>query len=364
MKYFFITGEASGDLHASNVVHSLRALDAYSEFFGTGGKHMNRAGVKLVLDIKEMAFMGFVEVIKNIFKIRDNFKIVKQAIIDTQPDVVVLVDYPGFNLRMAKWAKEQGFKVVYYIAPQVWAWKEGRVKKIKAYVDLLLVILPFEKEFFQRHQVPSVYVGHPLLERVPEPNAEIEKDKIAILPGSRRQEIEKMLPVMLDAMYLHGAPNNLVVAGLSEHGEEYYHAMINGRATLVMDQVYDVLDSSKLAIVTSGTASLETALMRVPQVVCYAVNPITYWIAKFLVKVNYISLVNLILGRPIVPEMIQKDFYPLSVKNASMEVMLDTISVQDAYLQLRKMLGKGDTSQRTALVIYDLLNKRGISSAG
>lgn len=364
MKYFFITGEASGDLHAANVVHSLRALDSSSQFFGTGGKHLSKAGVKLVLDIREMAFMGFVEVVRNFFKIRRNFKIVKQAIVDTQPDVVVLVDYPGFNLRMARWAKEQGFKVVYYIAPQVWAWKEGRVKQIKAYVDLLLVILPFEKEFYQKHQIPAVYVGHPLLERVPEPNPETDKDKIAILPGSRKQEIEKMLPVMLDAMYMHGAQNNLVVAGLSEYGEEYYTSIIKGRAVLEMDKVYEVLDSAKLAIVTSGTASLETALMRVPQVVCYAMNPITYWIAKLLVKVNYISLVNLILGRPVVPEMIQKDFYPVSVKNASMEVMLDTISVQDAYLQLRKMLGKGDTSHRTALVIFDFLTKRGISSAG
>lgn len=358
MKYFFITGEASGDLHASSVVHSLRALDASARFFGTGGKHMEKAGVKLALNIRDMSFMGFVEVIKNIFRIRKNFKIVKKAIQDVHPDVVVLVDYPGFNLRMAEWAKSQGYKVVYYIAPQVWAWKESRVKKIKAYVDLLLVILPFEKEFFKKHQIPAVYVGHPLLERVPEPT-EKEKNQIAILPGSRRQEIERMLPVMLEAMYIHGAPNNLVVAGLSEYGEDYYKSMIKGRAGLVMDKVYEVLDNSKLAIVTSGTASLETALMRVPQVVCYAVNPVTYWIARFLVKVNYISLVNLIMSRPVVPEMIQKDFYPVSVKNASMQVMLDTISIQDAYLQLRKTLGTGDTSQRVALVLYDFLQQKG-----
>lgn len=359
MKYFFITGESSGDLHASNVVKHLKSVDVDAQFFGSGGKHMEKVGVQLCLKISEMAFMGVVEVVKNIVKIRKNFKIVQQAILDTQPDVVVLVDYPGFNLRMAKWAKENGFKVVYYIAPQVWAWKESRIKKIKRYVDLVLLILPFEKELYTKYHVPAVYVGHPLLESIPDVQYEGDKNKIAILPGSRKQEIERMLPVMIEAMYVIGNQQQLVVAGLSEHGEAYYQAMIRGRATLVMDKTYEVLEQSKLAIVASGTASLETALFKVPQVVCYAMHPLTYWLAKMLVKVNYISLVNIITARPVVPEMIQKDFTPVSVKNASMEVMLNTLSVQEGYQQLRKMLGNGDTSQRVANILYKFVDPKG-----
>lgn len=352
MKYFFITGEASGDLHTSNVVRHLKEVDGSAVFYGTGGRHMQEAGVQISLHIREMAFMGFVEVAKNIMKIKRNFDTVKKAILEVQPDVVVLVDYPGFNLRMAKWAKEQGFRTVYYIAPQIWAWKENRINKIKKYIDLVLLTLPFEKEYYSKHQVQSIYVGHPLLERIPDVPAPTDKTKIALLPGSRKQEIERMLPTMLEAMYVIGGQNQLLVAGLSEFGESYYHSIINGRATLVMDQPYEVLSQSKLAIVTSGTASLETALMKVPQVVCYAMHPLTYRIAKLLVKVNYISLVNIIASRPVVPEMIQKDFTPVSVKNASMEVMLNLLSVQEGYQQLRKMLGNGDTSFRVANILF------------
>lgn len=359
MKYFFISGESSGDLHTSNVVKHLKSVDVDAQFFGSGGKHMEKAGVQLCLNISEMAYMGVVEVVKNILTIRKNFQIVQQAILETQPDVVVLVDYPGFNLRMAKWAKENGFKVVYYIAPQIWAWKESRVKKIKKYVDLVLVILPFEKELYTKYQVPAVYVGHPLLERIPDVQPEGEKTKIAILPGSRKQEIDKMLPVMIEAMHVVGNQQQLVVAGLSEHGEAYYQSMIRGRAILVMDKTYEVLEQAKLAIVASGTASLETALFKVPQVVCYAMHPFTYWIAKMLVKVNYISLVNIITSRPVVPEMIQKDFTPVAVKNASMEVMLDTLNVQEGYQQLRKMLGSGDTSFRVANILYKFAGNQG-----
>lgn len=359
MKYFFITGESSGDLHASSVVRHLKEVDVDAQVYGTGGKHMQAEGVQLSLNISQMAFMGFVEVVKNIFKIKKNFDIVKKAILNIKPDVIVLVDYPGFNLRMAKWAKENGFRVVYYIAPQVWAWRESRIQKIKKYVDLVLPILPFEKDLYAKYQIPAVYVGHPLLERIPDENKEIEKSKIAILPGSRKQEIEKMLPVMIEAMYVIGKQNQLVVAGLSEHGETYYHSMIKGRAHLVMDKTYELLEQSKLAIVASGTASLETALHKVPQVVCYSMHPLTYRIAKLLVKVNYISLVNIITARPVVPEMIQKDFTPVSVKNASMEVMLDTLNVQEGYQQLRKMLGNGDTSYRVANILYKFAGNQG-----
>jgi len=326
------------------------------QFRGTGGKHMRNAGVDLMLGTEDMAFMGFGEVVKNLFRIRRNFKKVKTAILDFNPDVIILVDYPGFNLRIARWAKQLGYKIVYYIAPQVWAWKENRVNQIRAYVDLLLVILPFEKEFFRRHEISAVYVGHPLLERVPEPDESADKQKIALLPGSRKQEIDRMLPVMIEAVFVH-KQNNLVVAGMSEHGEEYYQNIIKGRATLVMDNVYGVLNQSKVALVTSGTATLETALMRVPQVVCYATSALTYWIAKRLIKVNYISLVNLILERPAVPEIIQGQFKPVPVKHASMQVLSDSISVQESYTQLRKLLGDGDASKRAALTIVDFMSK-------
>lgn len=337
---------------ASKVVRQLIEIDNSAEILGTGGKHLEKEGVEIILNIEKMAFMGLVEVARNLFKIRKNFKIAQQSILEFQPDVIVLVDYPGFNLNIAKWAKAHGFKVVYYIAPKVWAWKERRTKLLKKYVDLLLVILPFEKEYFKKHDIDAIDVGHPILELIPSVNMEVEKSKIALLPGSRKQEINSLLPTMLEAMS-DISSEDLIVAGLSEHGTDYYEKIIQGRATLVMDDIYKVLDQSKLAIVASGTATLETALMNVPQVVVYKMHSMTYWIAKRLVKLKYISLVNLILDKKAVPELIQKDFNALELKKVSQEVLLDTKSIQDAYLQLRKRLGDGQTAHRTAKYIFD-----------
>ncbi|MCO5230962.1 MAG: lipid-A-disaccharide synthase [Chitinophagales bacterium] len=356
MKYFFVTGEASGDMHAAQIIHSLRALDSSAHFFGTGGKNMRNSGVEIVIDIKEMAFMGFIEVVNNFFKIRNNFKKVKEAISSIRPDVIILVDYAGFNLRIAKWAKQQGFKVVFYIAPKVWAWNEKRVNVIKKYIDLLIVIFPFEKEYFENRGIRVVYVGNPLMKKISAQVQNVDKNKIAILPGSRRQEIERMLPIMLESMYFH-AQKNLVVAGLSDFGEDFYQSIIKDRAELVIDDTYAVLNVSKLAIVASGTASLEAALMNVPQVVCYKMNRLNYWIARLLLKVNYISLVNLILERPVVPELIQDNMNAVSIKNTAMSVLEDVFLIKDAYLQLRKLLGDGDASNRAALVIHDFLIK-------
>ncbi|HUH74499.1 MAG TPA: lipid-A-disaccharide synthase [Chitinophagales bacterium] len=356
MKYFFITGEASGDLLASNVVRQLNEIDEAAVIIGTGGKYLEKAGVKLVLNIEKMAFMGLVEVVKNLFTIRHNFKIVQQSILGFQPDVIVLVDYPGFNLKMAKWAKAHGFKVVYYIAPKVWAWKESRAKLLKKYVDLLLVILPFEKEYFKTHEIKSLDVGHPILENIPPVNYVFIKRNIALLPGSRKQEIDVLLPAMLDAMS-HYDSEDIVVAGLSEHGRAYYNRMIRGRATLVMDDIYHVLDESKLAIVASGTATLEVALMNVPQVVVYKMNTLTYWIAKRFVKIPYISLVNLILNQNAVPELIQNDFNVLELKKVSNQVLSDTKVIQDDYLRLRKLLGDGQTAKNAAKYIFDFAKK-------
>ncbi|MCO5233505.1 MAG: lipid-A-disaccharide synthase [Chitinophagales bacterium] len=356
MKYFFVTGEASGEMYAAQVVHSLRALDSSAHFFGSGGKYMRNSGVEIVLDIRQMAFMGFVEVLKNFFEIRKNFKKIKEAILEVRPDVIVLVDYAGFNLKIAKWAKKLGFKIVYYIAPKVWAWNEKRVNSLKKYIDLLIVIFPFEKEYFENRGIQVVYVGNPLVQQISSQVIHVQKNKIAIFPGSRKQEIERILPVMIEAMYFH-AKNNLIVAGLSDFGEDFYHSIIKDRAELVMDNPYSVFNQSKLAIVTSGTASLEAALMNIPQVVCYKMSRLNYWIARLLIKVNYISLVNLILQRPIVPELIQDNMNAVSIKNISMTVMEDEFLIKDAYLQLRKLLGEGDASHRVALVIHDFLTR-------
>lgn len=357
MKYFILSGEASGDLHAASLVHNLRALDPAPEFMGTGGNHMSKAGVKLVRTLKDMAFMGFAEVARNIITISRNFKNIQKAIHEFSPDVLILVDYPGFNLRIAAWAKNQGFKVIYYIAPQVWAWKEKRVKQLQENTDLVICILPFEQQYFKERQVNAIYVGHPILEVVPK-DVEYKPDriKIAILPGSRKQEIERMLPVMLEAMHLQ-SPDKLLVAGLADHGEAYYHQIIKGRAKLVMNDLYGILSQAKVALVTSGTATLETALMKVPQVVCYKGSAISYFFAKRLVKVPHISLVNLILQRPIIPELIQNNCNPVSVKQASMEVLHDPLPVLAGYEQLRKMLGKGDASKKAATAIFDFINK-------
>lgn len=357
MKYFILTGESSGDLHAAGLVHTLRALDPSPEFMGTGGVLMSKAGVHLVRNISDMAFMGFSEVIKNIFTIRKNFKIIRQAILDFHPDVLILVDYPGFNLRMARWAKENSLKVVYYIAPQVWAWRESRVTLLQKFTDLVICILPFEQPYFRQKQVNAMYVGHPILEAIPEMQEEGKvKNKIALLPGSRKQEIERLLPLMLDAMHLQ-SPDNLLVAGMSVHGEDYYKAIIGKKAKLVMDDVYGVLSVSKIALVTSGTATLETALMKVPQVVCYKGSAFSYFIAKRLVKVPHISLVNLILQRPLVPELIQDNCTAISIKQASMEVLDDPRPVLQGYDLLRKQLGKGDATKKAATAIFEMLNK-------
>ena len=355
MKYFFVTGEISGEKHAAKLVKQLKALDTSSIFYGTGGQAMEAVGVNLVLNIREMAFMGLVEVLLNIFKIRKNFKIVKKSILETRPDVIILVDYPGFNLKIAKWAKERDFKVVYYIAPKVWAWKESRAKRIKAYVDLLLVIFPFEENYFKRFGIPTLFVGNPLMEELTMLAVSERKNAIAILPGSRRQEIEKFLPVMLESVYGELDGNQIIVAGLSELGEDYYFSIMKGKARLVMDKTQEVLSTSKLAIVASGTASLEAALLNIPQVVCYAVHPLTYWVARLLVKVKYISLVNIIMDKMVVPELIQKHFSPQNVKNTALKVLSDENVIQDDYLRLRKKMGNSKASENAANSIYSFL---------
>lgn len=336
MKYYIIAGEASGDLHGSNLIRELKKLDHEAIIRAWGGDKMQDAGGELVKHYRDLAFMGFIEVIKNLPAILDNLKFCKKDIIQFQPDVLILIDYPGFNLRIAKWARQQGLKIVYYISPQVWAWKEGRVKTIKQVVDKMLVILPFEKKFYEQWDYKVEYVGHPLVQVIDEfdrenimlitngtatgeERSENFKGRVALLPGSRKQEIEIKLPVMLEASK-HFPDYQFIVAQAPGQPLELYENLTAGFDNVAIafeGQTYGLLSQSKAALVTSGTATLETALFGVPQVVCYKGSAISYQIAKRLVKIKYISLVNLIMDKPVVKELIQND---LTVDNLVKEL--------------------------------------------
>ena len=319
MKYYIIAGEASGDLHASNLIKSIIKKDPTAEFRFWGGDLMKEVvGLAPVKHYKDLAFMGFLEVAKNIGTILKNIKFCKADIENYRPDVLILVDYPGFNLRIAEFAKKLGIKVVYYISPQLWAWKEGRVEKIKKFVDEMLVILPFEKDFYKKHQVDAHFVGHPLLDAIedlPEINTEQfkkdhhlnEKEIIALLPGSREQEVTKMLELML-SVRPYFKDYQFVIAGAPSLPKEFYQKFVDENVHFVSNRTYDLLRCSKVALVTSGTATLETALLNIPEVVCYKSSTISYEIGKRVVKnIKYISLVNLIMDEEIVTELIQKE---------------------------------------------------------
>ncbi len=364
MRYFIIAGEASGDMHAANMVRHLRRIDGDAKIAGWGGDKMQAAGVTVLKHIRDLAFMGFAEVLMNIGTILKNFSLCKQHIDDFKPDVVVLVDYPGFNLRMAKWAKEKGYKTAYYISPTVWAWKENRVKKIKKYVDRMICILPFEKAFYARWDYKADYVGHPTVEVIEEEKKKqnsLHYDRvIALLPGSRKQEIDKMLPVMLQAVAPY-TDHKIIIAqapNLDRHIYEPYLQQYDFE--LIRHQTYNILKIAKLAIVTSGTATLETALFNVPQLVCYIANPVSYAIAKQLVKVKYISLVNLILDKKAVVELIQQDVTVEKIRQEAALLMYDEVrkrALQEDYTMLRNKLREGNASENTAKIIYGLLSE-------
>jgi lipid-A-disaccharide synthase len=320
MKYYIIAGEASGDLHGSNLMKALRKEDANADIRFWGGDLMESVGGTLVKHYKELAFMGFVEVLVNIPTIFKNISFCKKDIEAFQPDVVVFIDYSGFNLRIAKWAKQQGFRTNYYISPQVWASRSGRVKAIKRDVDMMHVILPFEKDFYEKeHQYPVHFVGHPLIDAIadrPQVNEFTfreehrlgDKEIIAILPGSRKQEITKMLSVMLSVVD-NFKEYQFVIAGAPSQELSFYKQFMNtSNVQFIDNKTYDLLSISTAALVTSGTATLETALFKVPQVVCYKGSVISYQIAKRIITLKFISLVNLILDREAVTELIQNDF--------------------------------------------------------
>jgi lipid-A-disaccharide synthase len=362
MKYFIIAGEASGDLHGSNLVKELKALDPKADIQGWGGDKMQAAGVEVQKHIRELAFMGFVEVLMNIGKILKNFNLCKKQILHFHPDVIICVDYPGFNLRMAKWGKIKGFKIAYYISPTVWAWKENRVETVRQYVDRMICILPFEKDFYATKNVTVDYVGHPtvdVIEYEKSVASSIEGNNlIALLPGSRKQEIDKMLPIMLEATKAL-TEYRLVIAQAPNLDRDVYQPYLKDhRIELVQHKTYDILKVAKAAIVTSGTATLETALFGVPQVVCYIANGLSYAIAKRLVKVNYISLVNLILHRESVLELIQHDMTVENVKAELEKLLYDATrknQLRNDYAELSDILRQGGASKKTAVIIHNLL---------
>ena len=366
MKYYIIAGEASGDLHGSNLIKEIKHLDPAASIRAWGGDLMKDAGASLVKHYRDLAFMGFLEVIKNLPTILQNIKFCKQDIEAWQPDVLVLIDYPGFNLRIADWAKKHGFKVVYYIAPQVWAWKENRVKKMKLCIDKMFCILPFEKEYFKNKWNWDVtYVGHPLLPVIASfkstnPLVTDNKKVIALLPGSRKQEIIKMLPIML-SVTPHFPNYTFMVAQAPGQDAPFYNRFLMGysNVTLIKNSTYDLLTIADAALVTSGTATLETALFKVPEVVCYKTSKFSYQIAKWLVKIKFISLVNLIMDKEIVQEIIQENLTEQHLTTALRNITENETKrneVMDNYASLHALLaaGGGDASTKVAQEIMAL----------
>ena len=370
MKYYIVVGEASGDLHGSNLMKEIYRKDPNADIRFWGGDLMKEVGGELVLHYKERAFMGFIEVIFNLKKILQFISSCKKDILQSKPDALILIDNSGFNLRIAKWAKQQGFKTHYYISPQVWASRAGRVEAIKRDVDALYSILPFEKGFYKKYDYDVHFVGHPLIDGIADReqiDAEIFKAKfnlsdkkiISLLPGSRKQEIQRKLPVML-AMANEFSDYHFVVAGAPGLPKEYYNEFIDSHdnVTLIHNKTYDLLSISYAALVTSGTATLETALFKVPQVVCYQANNISYQIAKRIITIKYISLVNLIMNKHVVTELIQDDFNKENLKS-ELEKILDP-KVREAqflnYFELEKMLGGKGASKKTANLIVNSLN--------
>lgn len=371
MKYYIIAGEASGDLHGSNLIKQIKKLDAQASFQCWGGDKMKAQGVTLVKHIKDLAFMGFFEVVANLSTILKNIKFCKADILSYQPDALILVDYPGFNLRIAEFAKQHHIKVVYYISPQVWAWKQSRVKKIKATVDRMIVILPFEKDFYRKYAYEVYYCGHPLLDAFEEIsfssntlnefikiNQLSQKPIIALLPGSRKQEIASMLPIMLSVTKHFSAYQFIVACAPSISSDFYNQFTAQSKAVLVYDQTYQLLQHAKAALVTSGTATLETALFDVPEVVCYKGNKISYHIARRLIKVKYISLVNLIMDREVVKELIQDELNEQNLIAQLKETLLPEHQAQmkKLYAELKNKLGGKGASERAAKHIHHFLH--------
>ena len=363
MKYYIIAGEASGDLHGANLMSELKKLDNNADFRFWGGDLMKQQGGTLVKHYNTLAFMGLYEVIMNITSIFRNFKLCKKDILSYNPDVVIFIDYPGFNLRMAKFVKQKKFRVFYYISPTIWAWHKSRIKTIKKYVDRMFVILPFEKEFYQKHNYEVEYYGHPLIDELAKQKKKPDYDNfikqhrlpnipiIALMPGSRVQEIEKILPEMLKTT-LNFPQYQFVICGTTSIKTSVYENHLIGSPTkIIFNSSYEIILNSVAAIVKSGTSTLETALLSIPQVVCYKTSWLTYTLAKILVNLKYISLVNLIMKQEIVCELIQDDCNSKEMTKELNKILKDTNHKNEIlknYDKLKNLLGNGETSKKIA----------------
>ncbi|WP_270090579.1 lipid-A-disaccharide synthase [Sphingobacterium sp. SYP-B4668] len=368
MKYYIIAGETSGDLHGANLINALKKEDTKAEFRIVGGNQMQIASAQQpLIHTSQMAFMGFVEVLKNLGAIAKNLKTVKQDLQQYRPDAVILIDFPGFNLKIAKFAKKQGIKVCYYISPKVWAWNQRRVYKIKKVVDHMFCILPFEVDFYKKFRMKVDYVGNPLLDAIAQYqfNPTFQKDNllnerpiIALLPGSRQMEIERILPDMIALYYLFPA-HQFVVAGAPNFDESYYRQYIQDLPIkVVFNQTYDLLNNAEAAVVTSGTATLETGILRVPQVVVYKANALSIMIARWVIKVRFISLVNLINNYLSVIELIQDDCNDYTIAK-ELDLLINNQehrnSVLENYEVLSQKLGTPGASEKTAKLIVSYL---------
>jgi len=373
MKYYIIAGEASGDLYGSNLIKEIKKFDSKATFRAWGGDLMNLEDVKLVRHYKDHNYMGFAEVIWNLRTILKNITFCKEDIKKYNPDALILIDFPGFNMRIAKYFNKSSFPILYYIAPQVWAWKEKRVELIKKYVDSLYVILPFEKDFFMKHGIETTYHGHPLLEHIinfkknksitkldfyKQNNLDQKKPIIALIPGSREQEIIKKLPIMLSAVSSYSENYNIVIAGMNIHKAIYQSISYKYNVNTVFEDTYNLLNLSSFALVTSGTATLETAFFNVPQVVCYKANMISYIIAKLLVKIKFISLVNLILDYESVKELIQNDLNNIKLKEELRKIinMSHSNSIKNDYKKLISKCKGEDVSKNIAQSMLKTIN--------
>ncbi len=361
MRYYIIAGEPSGDLHGSRIIESIKKLDKKAKFRFWGGEKMKATGGEIVKHVNQLSFMGFWEVLVNINIILENIRLCKRDINAYHPDKIIYIDYPGFNMLIAKWAKKKGYQNHFYISPQIWAWKESRIKKIKRYIDFLYVILPFEKKYYkQKHGVDVHYVGHPLVEIIEKEiknrdlfQLDSNKPIIALLPGSRKQEIKKMIPVFRSVIR-HFSDYDFILAAVSTVNKDCYAEILNdNKIKIVFDKTYSVLKRSTAAIVTSGTATLETALFNVPQIVCYKSSLFSYSVGKLFIKLKFISLVNIIMDREVVKELIQNDCSEMKIVNALSYLLKDEniLNIKKEYKILRGKLGKGGTSLKVAKLV-------------
>jgi lipid-A-disaccharide synthase len=360
MKYFIVSGEPSGDLHGSTLAKEIYKMDNEAIIYGWGGDLMKNAGVNITKHFTELAFMGFVEVLLNLNKILKNFREFKNTITNLQPDKVILIDFPGFNLRIAKWLHKNNFKTYYYILPQIWAWNRSRAKKIKKYIDHSISILPFEEKFYKKYNLKVHYVGHPLLDHIQQfklMNKDVIKTNkpiIAILPGSRIQEIKKLLPEMVKAVKPYENDFQIYVAGLSFINKNIYLDCGVAPDQLLINETYNLLQSSYAAVVTSGTATLETAIFDVPLVVCYKANWVSYLIARMVARVRFISLVNLIYNEQIVKELIQEKCTADNINYELNRIISDKKYRQkmiENFAELKKILGDSGASQKAAEIV-------------